>query len=156
MDDCRYNNGFTLVEMVIVVAVIGLLTTMVIGVGGALHRQAQRRGAKSVLLQVEGAIDAYYEFKGSYPGPVVSTNAGANCEILYRELELVPGSRKILGLINDVLIRDDYNGAAGLFEIYDPWGEVLNYQYEAGTSYPVLISAGPDEKFGTDDDIRNK
>ena len=155
MDDCRYNNGFTLVEMVIVVAVIGLLAAMVLGVGGALHKQAQRQGAKHVLLQVEGAIDAYYEFKGFYPVRV-GGNAGRNCEFLYAELNSVPGSRKILGLINDALIRDEFNGTAGRFEIYDPWGTVLNYQYVAGTSYPLLISAGPDEKFWTDDDIRNK
>lgn len=50
----------------------------------------------------------------------------------------------------------------GLFRVVDPWNMPLEYtRYRANaavesTNFPQIRSAGPDRKFGTDDDILNK
>jgi hypothetical protein len=62
--------------------------------------------------------------------------------------------------IDNSLIENKY-GAAGAPiaaspEIYDPWGTALDYRYTPGENFPLMVSAGPDKKFGTADDINNK
>ena len=37
----------------------------------------------------------------------------------------------------------------------DPWGQELKYEKQ-GKKRPLLTSAGPDEEFGTEDDLTNK
>ena len=36
-----------------------------------------------------------------------------------------------------------------------PWGQELKYEKQ-GKKRPLLTSAGPDEEFGTEDDLTNK
>ncbi|MEM1353473.1 MAG: type II secretion system protein [Planctomycetota bacterium] len=70
-------------------------------------------------------------------------------------------------------IFDNKDGADGVNEIYDPWGTAILYRSnnltwnaspDSGltgdlsdsryiTKFPVFFSAGPDEEFGTDDDV---
>ena len=64
----------------------------------------------------------------------------------------------MLARIDDSLIEDivDTGVTPPLPEIYDSWGTVLDYRYVAGNTFPVIISAGPDEQFGTADDISSR
>ncbi len=57
------------------------------------------------------------------------------------------------------MIKNEFNAGAvpPVYEIYDPWGTVLNYRYNSGDSFPVLTSAGPDKNHATDgDNITNR
>ena len=59
--------GFTLIEILIVVVIIGILTSIVlVGVGGFRERA---RDAKRVadLRQVQGALEIYYAQNNAYP-----------------------------------------------------------------------------------------
>jgi len=165
MNTRRYKHGLSLVEMLIVVGVIALLATMVIGVASRIDNQAKEKGVESVFTLLEGALEEYKEFHGDFPGQPVKdfTNAAAHSEFLYGELYSIPGSRKILEKISDSLIGNKFGTADSPPEIYDPWGTVLNYQYDPATdNFPELISAGPDRmfsspgidgQFGTPDDV---
>ncbi|MHC4323326.1 MAG: prepilin-type N-terminal cleavage/methylation domain-containing protein [Planctomycetota bacterium] len=128
----RYKYGLSLVEMLIVLAVIALLATMVIGITDHIQTQANERSVKSTIALLEGALEEYKEFQGYFPGSII-------------ELYSIPDCRKILAQIGDPETA-----------VFDPWGRPLSYRYAAGDSYPELISAGPDRKFGTADDITNK
>jgi type II secretory pathway pseudopilin PulG len=118
--------------MLIVVGVIALLATMVIGVASRIDNQSKEKGVKSTFALLEGALEEYKDFYGHFPG-----HTG--------ELYSIPNSRKILEKIGD-------SQAA----ISDPWGMPLDYRYAPGDNFPELISAGPDRKFGTADDITNR
>jgi prepilin-type N-terminal cleavage/methylation domain-containing protein len=158
MNTRRYKQGLSLIEMLIVLGLIAILATMVISVASRIDNQSKEKGIESVFALLEGALEEYKEFQGDFPGQPVKdfTNAAAHSEYLYRELYSIPGSRKILEKISDSLIENKFGTADSPAEIYDPWGTALEYRYAPGDNFPGLISAGPDRKFGTADDISNR
>ena len=63
----RARRGFTLVEMLVVIAIIGVLASLIMAVGGSAIRQAKRTTIKMDISQLESAIIAYKEKYGDYP-----------------------------------------------------------------------------------------
>ncbi len=159
MNTRRNKYGFTLIETLIVVALIAILASMVIGVASHIDARAKEDGVESIFVLLNSALQEYREFTGGFPERKFA-NAPANSEDLYYELSRVPNSRSILEKINSSLIENKY-GAAGTPvgtgpEIYDPWGTAMDYRYTPGENFPEMVSAGPDKKFGTADDISSK
>jgi prepilin-type N-terminal cleavage/methylation domain-containing protein len=156
----KYKHGLSLVETLIVIAVIALLATMVISVASRIDNQSKEQGVESTFAMLEGALEEYREYQGTFPVQMENdfTGALAHSEFLYRELYSIPTSRKTLEKISDSLLKHDFDSGAvpAVPEIYDPWGTPLDYRYEAGENFPELISAGPDRKFGNADDITNR
>lgn len=156
----KYKHGLSLVEMLIVVAVIALLTTMVISVASRIDNQSKEHLLKSTFALLEGALEEYREFQGAFPQQPVKdfTDVSLHSENLYKELYSIPSSRKVLDKISGSLIKHEFDSGAvpSVPEIYDPWGTPLDYRYEAGENFPELISAGPDKVFGNADDITNR
>jgi len=155
MKSYKHKYGVTLVEMLIVVAIIALLATMVIGIATRIDNQSKERALKNTFGLLEGALQEYYEYNGKFPEYTVDIGRVERSEILYRELNRIPSSRKILEEISDSLIEDK-SGTPGVLEIYDPWKVELDYRYVAGNNFPELISAGPDRDFNTPDDITGR
>lgn len=156
--------GLTLVEMLIVVALIAMLASMVIGIAARIGSQAKEKGLQNVFSLLESALQEYHEYTGKFPEQPEKdfTNAAAHSEYLYKELNSIPDSRKILQKISNILVKNDWGTADTGPEIYDPWGIVLDYRYVPTDTFPELISAGPDRKFhsagpdgqfGTPDDV---
>jgi len=58
----RYTYGFTLVEMLIVVAVVALLSTMVIGVASRIDSQAKERLTESTITILDGALEQFRDY----------------------------------------------------------------------------------------------
>jgi prepilin-type N-terminal cleavage/methylation domain-containing protein len=155
-----YKQGLSLVEMLIVVAIIALLASMVISVASRIDTQTKEKGLDSLFALLDGALEEYKDFQGVFPPQPVKdfTAAAIHSEHLYQELYSVPASRKVLDKISDSLIQHkvDTGAIPPVPEIYDPWGTVLDYRYVAGDNFPELVSAGPDKIFGTADDITSK
>jgi len=158
MKNRQLQSGFTLVEMLTVVAIITLLSALLIGIAGRIDDQAKERTLKSTFALLEAALQEYREFKGDFPGPPPFLTApAARSEYLYSELHVIPGSRKILETVSDSLIKNRFGTVDSPLEIYDPWGTALDYRYEPGRdTFPLLQSAGPDRKYDTPDDIANR
>lgn len=155
-----YKQGLSLVEMLIVVAIIALLASMVISVASRIDNQTKEKGLDSLFALLDGALEEYKDFQGVFPPQPVKdfTAAAVHSEHLYQELYSVPASRKVLDKVSDSLIKHkvDTGAVPPVPEIYDPWGTVLDYRYVAGDNFPELVSAGPDKIFGTADDITSK
>ena len=158
MKSCGHKAGVTLIELLIVLAVIVMLSALVVGVGSRIYNQSKEEGLKSALALLEASLQEYREFTGDFPiQPEINpVNAAAHSQFLYGELNGVPSSREVLEKIDGSLIKNEFGAAATPSEIYDPWGVVLDYVYVNGQNFPTLISAGPDKAFGTADDIRSK
>jgi len=150
----RGKSGFTLMEMLIVIAVIALLASMVVGIAGRIDSKGKERLAESTFSLLEGALQEYYQYRNEYPAAPATADPNVNCENLYARLRETPGSQKILEYISNSLIQNRFGDANTPPEIYDPWGTVLNYVYDpASGNLPKLISAGPDKIPGSADDI---
>lgn len=160
MKNQKYKHGLSLIEILMAVIIIAILTTMVITVVSSVDNHSKEEATRAAFSLLETALQEYKEFKGFFPEQPVKdfTDVAAHSEYLYRELDSIPNSQRILEKINASLIK--HNVDTGLIppvpEIYDPWGTVIDYRYAPYDTFPELVSAGPNKIFGDGDDIRNE
>lgn len=146
-------SGLSLIEIIIVVGIIALFVVLLVRIVPAIDRQSKEKATKATFALLEGALEEYKDFRGYFP-EANDIDPVNNSEIFYANLYSIPSARSILKRIDDSLIADKDGDSES--EIYDPWGTVLNYKYTKNGNYPRIISAGPDKKFATPDDIDNK
>ncbi len=132
------NRGFTLMEILVVLAILGLLAGLAVSKLGGIFDGAKIDTAKSFVTQsIKVPLFSYKMHMGDFP----STQEGLNALIT------PPASRGGW--------RGPYLEPAKIPE--DPWNTPYNYTFP-GTrnrdSYDVW-SSGPDKQSGTEDDIGN-
>ena len=144
--------------MVIVVAVIALLVSMVIGISSRIDKRTKEKGVENIFALLGSALQEYYQYTDKFPEQTEKnfTNTPAHSEYLYKELQSIPSSRKVLEKVSDSLLENKFGYSTTPPEIYDPWGTALDYRYVTGDNFPELISAGPDRVFDTADDVSSK
>ena len=122
----RRNEGFTLIEILLVVVIIGILAAVAIPNIAGAPEKARRNAAAQGIRVIEGGIDRYEMDVGKLPD---SLN------------ELLSSSAK--GWDGPYIKK-----AKGL---QDPWGNEYHYS-KNGKTYKV-VSGGPDGSVGGSDDI---
>ena len=118
-----YREGFTLIELMVVILIIGLLATIVVQNLRSATDKAKRVKAQADISQIKSALDRYYLDAGSYP----STDQGLPA------LVSAPTSG------ND---PKDWGGPYIERIPLDPWGHPYVYQSD-GNEY-LLKSYGAD------------
>ncbi len=130
--------GFTLVELLIVVTILGILVAMVVPRLAGRTEQARRARAEAdVKGNIPLALDLFEVDTGKYP----TTEEGLN--ILFT----APADAEAV----------NWHGPYVKQAPGDPWGHPYRYVYP-GTKNPKdydLFSLGPDGTEGTTDDIGN-
>lgn len=80
-------HGFTLIEMVVVIAVIIALAALTIGVAGYVMRRGNRTQAQSEIRTIQTYCDAYKQDHGTYP-------QNADTDVLDPRVDFDPASPK--------------------------------------------------------------
>ena len=156
MSHARAKKGFTLVEMLAVLFIVGILLGIVLGSTRYATQIARISRAESDLQAMTDALERYHLVFGEYPPVDSATNL-----VTYKRdsLNFAPkhGDGRIAFVFANLLPKD--------FSAIDPWFHPYIYHVyspehgidaetrpEDDTIY-VLASLGPDGKEGTDDDI---
>jgi type II secretion system protein G len=63
----KTNKGFTLIELLVVIAIIGLLSSVVLASLNVAKEKARDARRASDLIQLERALQFYYDDNGTYP-----------------------------------------------------------------------------------------
>ena len=124
----RKDAGFTLIEILLVVVIIGMLAAVALPRLGGRVGQSQVAAARAGVGAVSTAIDLYETDNGKLPESLQNLITKGN--------------------------EPNWNGpylrkAEGL---KDPWGH--EYQYSKQGSEYTVASAGPDGSFGSADDVK--
>lgn len=141
--------SFTLVELLLVIAIIGVLLSVVLSNLGKARDLAKMSKAKNDMSAILKAMKAYEIDVGELPPREGGINTGDNFPNESDEWEEV---------VNNLRNSDgeDWEGPYLTKSILkDPWGNHYVYEDRAcnapcGTSY--LTTAGPDRELGTEDD----
>ncbi|MBI4846414.1 MAG: type II secretion system protein GspG [Candidatus Omnitrophica bacterium] len=142
--------GFTLMEILIVIAVLAVLMKLISSGGIAAQKKSRIYQAKTMIASLETALAIYHVDFGAHP---------------------VSGNQNLVNLLADAATysaSDDWHGPYIAFKekdlsasipnavLRDPWGKDFHYNYNPGSIPEYKIwSDGPDKQDdnGLDDDI---
>jgi len=127
--------GFTLLEIMVVVVILGVLASMVIPNLMGNKDRADRQKAVSDLVTLENALEMYKLDNGRYPTLEQGLNA------LTTKSDLAPEPR-------------NYREGGYLRRLpRDPWDNDYQLSFSAGHGAISVLSLGPDGLLDTDDDV---
>ena len=122
----KAKEGFTLIEILVVVAIIGMLGAVAVPAYMNYLADARITTTRSLIKSIEDACQMYnMKHGGKYPSQLSELQEG-----------------------------DDDNPPLIDGGIEDPWGTPIQFE-KRGKKRPLITSAGPDGEFGTEDDITN-
>lgn len=136
--------GFTLIEILLVLAIIGMLAGVAIFAVGGIQKRARVDATNAVLATVGNALDTYKLHVGHYP-----TEEENNLTAL-----------RVKPTFENEKQGEKWSGPYLKKEPLDAWNNVLNYERivvasdEPGAREFRLWSNGPDGVSETEDDIK--
>ncbi len=129
-DVVRGSAGFTLVEMLLVVVIIGVLAAVVAGQFGGQGDKARINATRASISAIEGAVEIFQLDTGRWPtsiGDLFNDTGAPNWDGPY-----------LKGAENEML---------------DAWG--VSFSFKGGKGFKI-ISAGLDGQMGSEDDLFNR
>ena len=133
----RPASGFTLLEVLVVIAIIVFLFTLIATVATKVRDRARMSRTKALVKRIHTVLDAYRAvyreypsggplYPDTWPSPYVATGVVLDKSIVYRGL----------GLEDGTFNREDFDQATGNIFV-DPWGHPLRYRKVAPTQMLV-------------------
>ena len=130
----KAQEGFTLIEIMVVILILGLLATLVVqSLRGAIDK-AKRTKAMADIAELKTALDRYYIDSGSYP----ATDQGLQALVTPPTSGNIPPNYEDGGYIRRVPP--------------DPWGNPYVYQSD-GNAYTLKSYGGAEGGTGKNADI---
>jgi general secretion pathway protein G len=124
----KRSSGFTLIEVMVVVVILGILAALIVPKIMSRPEQARIVKVKQDILAVQSALDLYKLDNGTYP----STDQGLQALVTKPTTPPVPRNWKSDGYLQDLPM--------------DPWSEP--YQYMNDNEKLRIYSFGPKGKDG--------
>ncbi|RUO59651.1 type II secretion system major pseudopilin GspG [Pseudidiomarina marina] len=133
----KKQSAFSLIEVMVVIAILGLLASLILPNVLGSADQANRQKARTDIIALENALAQYRLDNGSFP----TTEQGL--EALTEEPNVDPRPR-------------NYRRGGYIQRLpADPWGNEYLLLSPGEFGDIDIFSAGPDGQTGTDDDIGN-
>ena len=126
--DYKKAAGFTLIEVMVVVVILGILAALIVPKIMSRPEQARRVRVKQDILTIQSALDLYKLDNGFYP----STDQGLQALVTKPTTPPNPRNWKSDGYLQEAPV--------------DPWGEA--YQYLNDDDKLRIFSYGPKGKDG--------
>jgi general secretion pathway protein G len=147
----RSSRAFTIIELLTVIAIIGILSAIIIGVGRQAAETGRIARTKAELAAISTALESYKRQYGDYPR---TNNSAELLQALVGKTDpnrntLTPNGRVLLDL---ALFTTDVPGdplTSNSLSLADPWEQPYLYAYKppgitwTNSSF-VLYSMGPD------------
>nr|WP_309837035.1 type II secretion system major pseudopilin GspG [Pantoea sp. SORGH_AS_0659] len=135
MNHIQRQRGFTLLELMVVIVILGVLASLVIPSLMGNKDKADGQKAQSDLIALENALDMYRLDNGRYP----TTEQGLKALVRAPTLDPLPKNYREEGYIRRLP--------------KDPWGQDYILRSPGKNGSIDLSSSGPDGMAGTPDDI---
>lgn len=127
--------GFSMIELMVVIVILGILATLVVPQVFGQREQATRQKAISDLTGLENAMEMYRLDNGVYP----TTEQGLEALVSPPQIDPRPRNYREGGYIRRLP--------------EDPWGNEYRLLSPGQFGRYDIFSVGPDGQPGTDDDI---
>jgi general secretion pathway protein G len=145
------HKGFTLVDLLVVLLIVGILAGLLFSVSDGIFNRGKRSRAESELTAISVALEAYRARVSDYPDVGTSRQLfdALDGKLGPKGNTLVPPYPPFLEAGNFSIASDESP------ELLDPWEEPYVYQYLKGEgTHPassfLTFSAGPDCKASPD------
>ena len=150
----RDKRGFTLVELMTVLAILAILMSILVVTVSKIRRAAQTAAVKQQINEIDGAIQRFHQEQGSYPGPLINdwiytSGKGRAAPIIYdasgatllQNVDKITQSENlVLGLLGGLKFK--VVGASNVL-CFDPalvGGGMINM---SGKKFPPYMSLDP-------------
>jgi len=156
----RCSRAFTLIELVFVIMIIAVLIGLLFPAFQGIQTQARKTQAKSDLMQIVTAVNAYYTEYGKYPLPPSipgdTTYGGTTTnQQLFNELRSVTAMQnpRAIVFLSPPDVKDTNNPRAGIStapatagQYFDTWGKPymirVDTDYDNQVNNPYARNAG--------------
>jgi len=139
-------DAFTLIELLIVIAIIGILMALLFPAVGNAIKMAQKTAAKNDVVQIANALSAYQTEYGQWP-VTNETNGTMSANVLLTLIgdsasaAVTANPRRIIFMeVGDAKRGKSGKTAVGISVFVDPWGQP--YQYAVDANYDNVLSNG--------------
>ncbi len=122
--------GFTLLELLVVIAVIVILAALTLRIAGYAIRHAALARAKTEIESLTAALESYKAEHGDYPVGSITAGSTASGDSLLLYTNLSPATGKVYFPFDKHMITIVGNNT----NITDPFGERYGYTYPGSTA----------------------
>lgn len=117
-------SGFTLLELLVVMAIIAILAGLILSTAGGIQNKAARARAESEIAALSAALESYKADNGDYPLSADFPNTNLATNSLYGALSPTTGK----------VYFEFSKGMTGSTGIVDPFGAAYGYKYPGDTN----------------------
>lgn len=148
----RRQQGFTIVELLIVIVVIGILAALVITTYSGIQQKGRNTERTTDLKAVQGQLEAYYATNGRYPATTdLGTTSASNVTFIKANMKgLDPEAlRDPKGAVGDFSLGSGATGVANKYQ-YKPSDDAGNACDNTTTDCTKYILTAKPEGTGSD------